>query len=73
MLKPLPTRAEASSDLEVLRGAWTIVETKKPRETREERARILKSGSRSERTAVLRGLYASKPPISESSAVGTGN
>ncbi len=68
MLKPLATRDEALSDLEILRGACTIVENKKPRESREERARILKSGSRSERAAVLRGLYGSKPPISESSA-----
>ena len=40
-----------------------------PREKREQKTRILWSGTRTEVTEILRGLYASKAPVSEADAL----
>lgn len=64
-LRPLSTRAEALSDLEALRTEGVERDQRFHKERSEERARILKGGSRVEITQLLRRLYAGKAPVSD--------
>jgi RNA polymerase-interacting CarD/CdnL/TRCF family regulator len=67
MLRPLVTRAEATHDLEVLREDGIKPEPGFHK-ARQERDRIIKSGTRDEIVALLRRLYAKKAPASDAEA-----
>lgn len=68
MLRPLSSKQEAESDLEVLRSEGVEADTRLYRARQEERERILRTGSREEITTLLRRLYAKKTPASDADA-----
>jgi RNA polymerase-interacting CarD/CdnL/TRCF family regulator len=66
MMRRLASKEEAERDLELLRGECGPLAPKKPREVRQEQDRVLRSGSRDERTRALRSLYATGSRTSDS-------
>ena len=69
MIRRLASKDEAERDLEILRSSdHAPIASRKPREVREERTRILRSGSRTERATALRALYATGTPPTDANA-----
>lgn len=66
MIRKLASREEAERDLQTLRGECPPAAGGKPREVRQERERILRTGTRSERAACLRVMYGGSTPASDS-------
>lgn len=65
MLRPLASRAEAETDLEILRQEGVEADNRAQRQRQEDQDRILRSGTRIEVASLLRRLYAKKTPATE--------
>lgn len=69
VLRHTMTQQEAEAHLATLRGDNVTLPAMAPREKREHRTRVLRTGTCSEVIEILRGLYASKAPVSDADAL----